>query len=402
MSKILLRASKLPYEIFSFNDLKKKQLLAVFKELKHPGTKNIGNLLFAHATYKILNTNKNELFIDQYAATLSDSFSDDKNIEQINNEFDIFILPLCNSFRNDYKKELRRLTKLINKIKIPCVVNGVGAQLGLSKNFSELDNIKNEAYAFVSSVLDKSATIGVRGETTYCYLVNLGFPKNKIEIIGCPSMFYNGDILNIKEKQTELTTVTVSLPEQRKILSVGLRNFLKYLNTHSKNITYVPQVKRLMPYVANQSWPEDVFHSSFKNLFLEDKIKFFCDSFPWVEFLKTQSFVIGTRIHGNIAGIISGTPAHVLVHDSRTLELATYHEIPYSLLDQYNTLDLPKIYENSNYDPMIKNHKEKFDNYISFLKKNGISSFLTKQTELIQHDQQIKNKAKQFLLENNK
>ena len=41
----------------------------------------------------------------------------------------------------------------------------------------------------------------------------------------------------------------------------------------------------------------------------------------------TSSF--GTRIHGNIAALIAGTPAFVLAHDARTLELARYFEIPH-------------------------------------------------------------------------
>ncbi|WP_410089573.1 polysaccharide pyruvyl transferase family protein, partial [Streptomyces sp. gb1(2016)] len=44
---------------------------------------------------------------------------------------------------------------------------------------------------FVTEVLNRSASIGVRGEFTEQYLKNMGF--RDVEVIGCPSMFMNGE-----------------------------------------------------------------------------------------------------------------------------------------------------------------------------------------------------------------
>ena len=50
---------------------------------------------------------------------------------------------------------------------------------------------------------------------------------------------------------------------------------------------------------------------------------------PWLRRTSAQlDFVFGTRIHGNVAAILAGTPAFVLAHDTRTLELASYFEHP--------------------------------------------------------------------------
>ena len=70
------------------------------------------------------------------------------------------------------------------------------------------------------------------------------------------------------------------------------------------------------------------FHPEHR-LHREDRIRFFVDSKPWLEFLGTRRFSVGTRIHGTIAGVLGGTPSFLIVHDPRTRELAEYHEIPY-------------------------------------------------------------------------
>ena len=38
----------------------------------------------------------------------------------------------------------------------------------------------------------------------------------------------------------------------------------------------------------------------------------FLSPFPWLDFLRTREFVFGSRIHGNLAGVMAGTPTLVL------------------------------------------------------------------------------------------
>jgi polysaccharide pyruvyl transferase WcaK-like protein len=51
-------------------------------------------------------------------------------------------------------------------------------------------------------------------------------------------------------------------------------------------------------------------------------------------FMAQQHFAFGTRIHGNVAGVLAGTPSVVLANDSRTVELSEYHGIPYRLYSE--------------------------------------------------------------------
>ena len=43
----------------------------------------------------------------------------------------------------------------------------------------------------------------------------------------------------------------------------------------------------------------------------------------WIDYMKQRSFCFGTRIHGTVAALIAGTPAVLIVHDSRTVKWLT-------------------------------------------------------------------------------
>ena len=67
-----------------------------------------------------------------------------------------------------------------------------------------LGPIEGSVRAFVGAVLDRSPSIGVRGELTYDYLRGLGF--RDVEVIGCPSMFFHGDRMAIEKRTPTLDT----------------------------------------------------------------------------------------------------------------------------------------------------------------------------------------------------
>jgi hypothetical protein len=68
----------------------------------------------------------------------------------------------------------------------------------------------------------------------------------------------------------------------------------------------------------------------------------------WLDYYRTKRFVLGTRIHGTIAAVLSGTPALLIVHDSRTLELAKTMNVPFIMkrdLDPSVPLPIAELYE---------------------------------------------------------
>ena len=88
---------------------------------------NTGNLLFHYSVTRALMTDADVQFETQFS-----NFGGrmDEIAERINAEFDVFAIPLANAFRSDYIPKLNALTQFIRKLKIPCVVIGVGVQAG--------------------------------------------------------------------------------------------------------------------------------------------------------------------------------------------------------------------------------------------------------------------------------
>ncbi len=90
--------------------------------------------------------------------------------------------------------------------------------------------------------------------------------------------------------------------------------------------------------------------------------------------MATRDFAFGSRIHGNIAALISGTPAYVIAHDARTLELAEYHGIPHSKVpDLAGRLDASEFYDMADYSAFNAQHAQLFDRFDAFMRENGLA-----------------------------
>jgi hypothetical protein len=108
-------------------------------------------------------------------------------------------------------------------------------------------------------------------------------------------------------------------------------------------------------------------------MYREGKMRFFVDPPTWFDWMAGRDFSFGTRIHGTIATLIAGTPAMLLAHDSRTLELARYHEIPHlTRHDIRPDLDPADLYEQVDLGPLHSGHAARFATYTSFLERNGL------------------------------
>lgn len=371
--KVLLRASRTPFTILYNDEIPKKHYMNAYNYLEKQGTRNIGNLCFSDSVYKSL-YGLNEIDIDRYEIGLD--LRIEEEVDYINNEYDMFILPMCVFGLHLLQKEyLSNLTKLIKKLKIPCIVVGIAAHMKLNKDTSHLKKYEKTIYDFFSSILDKSNSIGVRGEITKEYLVSIGLPKNSIDVIGCPSMFYNGDKLKITKK--DLNSIVITVSDINKDERNNVLKFIDYCNKNYTNKIYITQTRYLMKDIYESKFPikENINippNNHLYNFYITDRIKFFCDFIPWLNYLKQQSFTIGTRIHGNIMGLLAGIPAHVIAHDCRTLELAEYFEIPYTLSKNIDKLNIKKLYKLLDYSSTVKNHKKRLDKYKNFLEKNNI------------------------------
>jgi len=372
MTRLLVRAGKLPYQ-------RADAVTTAFRNLT--GT-NVGNMLFQHAVVKALSLSDSQIAVNGFGLTLSDA-------DRINDNCDALVLPLANQFRPRFASRLTMMAKTIRKLKVPVVVVGVGCQTDLDYDFTKLDPIREEVKDFVGAVLDHSNSIGVRGECTAEYLKSLGFES--VEIIGCPSMFMNGPELPPPSRidgfdRTTRISVNISAVGEQAHFSTGLakmgqviaRAVAKY-----DDVEFVPQqrdslVALLLGSSRQTPEPRAIPRDTYEKLYEAGRIVAFVDPRTWIDHLAARDFVFGTRLHGGIAAVLGGTPAHLIAHDSRTLELARYHEIPHvTIRSPMIDHDPSEIYDRSDYAGMLSGHARRFDVYSRFLRSNGLQNVFT-------------------------
>ncbi|MFF5563044.1 polysaccharide pyruvyl transferase family protein [Streptomyces sp. NPDC012623] len=338
---------------------------------------NTGNLLFSDSAHKLLTTPSTEV--------TSNGIRTDHSAERaarINAEYDVFVVPLANAFRPSFQASLDRLSTLIEQLTIPVVVLGVGAQVGADYNTDELRPMASSVRRFAAAVLERSASIGVRGELTASYLAGLGF--RDVDIIGCPSMFLHGDTFpDIRTPEQPFgPDARLAINLSPDAIPVGdIAGLAARARARFPHLTYFAQnlVDAETLFWGDTS-PEDGRGGDFPlqlshPLYQEDRVVVPLDPKTWIEDLAAYDFAYGTRIHGNIAALLAGTPAVVLAHDSRTLELCRYFDIPYRMLDELPADTEPEdLYAAADYAPMLKGHRERFRRFTAFLDRNQLEN----------------------------
>jgi hypothetical protein len=357
--RILLRAPKDPFEVVSPVETYERDLIGG----------NAGNLVFIEAAWKLLGTPDVELVPDRFSTGARDA-------DRVNAEFDAYVIPLANAFRKTFAVPLMRMTSLIERLRIPVVVLGVGAQSKVDYDLALLAPLDRSVRRFVSAVLDRSPSIGVRGELTASYLEHLGF--RDVEVIGCPSMFLDGPRLAVEKRLPALE------PSSRVVMNISpyVKAMGPIVRAHVErypNLSYIAQDRETLALLLWGESPDEAripadvpIHLSHP-LLAGDRTRLYVDPWPWRTDLRAADFAFGTRIHGNITALLAGTPAYVFAHDSRTLELARYYEIPHRLMrDVPPDVDAADLYAEADYGPMLAGHAGRFERFATYLARHGL------------------------------
>lgn len=369
MKKIFMRAGVVPYEPLTPGECLERNALGG----------NSGNLLYQYSMVKTLSTKGTVVVPNQYRINLND-------VDRINEECEMFIIPLADAFRKDFMKELRELTELIKRLTIPCVVTGVGLRSTYEPDFSKAKMLNEDVKAFVNAVLDKSAMLGLRGEITGEYLKRLGYREEvDYTVIGCPSLYMNGDTLKLKELHldidSKISTNSIMNP------STNFANFIRRVQVGYVDHYFVGQVTRELrllysgvPMPSNPLYPCKQYVDK---IYQEDRARFFVNVPKWMEFLKEMDLSVGARFHGTVAGLVAGTPSIIFPGDSRTREFVAYHKMPSMPMHEIpEDLTLEQLVDQVDFKSIEQVHKKNFDHFIDFLDKNGINHIYKEKSDV--------------------
>jgi polysaccharide pyruvyl transferase len=196
-------------------------------------------------------------------------------------------------------------------------------------------------------------------------------------------MFMYGPDLKVEKKVESLNVdsaialnVSPYVPEMGPISLYAAEHFpnLVYMAQNIQTLELMlygsyPKGKR-MNAVAAKGAPITLDHP----LIRSDRVRFFLDPTTWFDHLAQYDFSFGTRIHGNIAALLAGTPALLLAHDSRTLELAEYHEIPHRTITSIEAdADAITLYAECDWNRLNKAHPDRWDKFETFLHDHNLT-----------------------------
>lgn len=341
-------------------------------------TSNVGNLVFSTAVYRHVKSPSTSVAVDSYSL---DRGLTAEGVSRLNSEAHALVLPLADAFRPAFVPQLQALTATIEQLRIPVVVVGVGGKAKLTRTASLAASgpVNAAAQRFVRAVLDHSETIGVRGTYTAEYLTGLGIPADRVEVIGCPSMF-ELDHAHLIEKPATLSpadpvalTLSPYIPK--------IEQFLAHNAHRYPHLTYLPQrsddLKLLLRGEAVPRTPQGVPATANDPLYRSGMMAMGVDLSVWSAFLRSQRFAFGTRIHGTIVALHAGTPAFLLAHDTRTLELAEYHEIPHVRITEGGPFDAMELFEQADFSRYNAVANDRRQRYVAFLERNGLAHTLS-------------------------
>jgi hypothetical protein len=230
------------------------------------------------------------------------------------------------------------------------------------------------------SMIAERNEIGVRGEVDAEILAEHGI-KN-VRVIGCPSLFYhmNRDFtVNDGSRKVEKINFNFSTDfanlniSQKYFLHVHMNLFWYAVNmfrsrkasidfTLQKALTWeISDVSRIINYDEARD-------------FFEECGRFFFSVKDWIEALKQNDFCIGTRFHGNVAGVLAQIPTLMINIDLRMKNLCRYHDIPSIDIADFDP-DMPIGYyrDLADYSEFNKNYTKTYDNFVDYCNKNQVA-----------------------------
>jgi len=366
--KILIRGGMSPFDNFS----------AAKEIIDDTFGANAGNMVYLYSVYRILMTEKCDIDIDYYKPERG--LITAKEIDEINEKYDIYIIPLADAFRSDFTPSLKRLTKFIEKLKIKVVVIGSGMKIPIGENAKDHHEYDDVVKKFVRAVLKRSAVFGVRGGITEGYLRNLGFSEKEVRAIGCPSLYYHGAKLNIRSIPDNFSTKSRIIVTNSIFTNDEVHAFMRRIMESFENSIFVPQLQRELrelyyglPYRNNKKtlYPINIGDEIFR----QGRARFFLNVPTWIEHNSKADLSVGPRLHGNIASLIGGTPALIVMKDGRMQELVEFHNLTHiSISDIKPETDFMEMVNKVSFDSVNDVQETNFRNFVSFLKENGIES----------------------------
>ncbi len=314
----------------------------------------------------------------------------DRDIDRLNDEASVCFLRGSNYLHN--KMEWGNLPEVIDRLKLPVVAFGIGAQ---APKYGKVE-ISEKTRRLMHVISHRSEVIGVRGAFTAQVLSDMGI-KN-VEPIGCPSLMrHNKPRLEIAWKPFDqvrkmgFTLTRGFWPEYCEDVgkSRSLQRQLMIELAKSRDLTVLSQGERpeKLYFYGTPEGKADAYAALIKDgwfkgpddplVQLYEKHMFFGRSpAEYENLVRGFDMVLGFRLHGNIMGLANEVPAVYIVYDSRTRELVDLFGIPsYDIMDK-KPFAIESHYTREAYAHFEACYVRAYRRMAAFLDRNGVAHLM--------------------------
>lgn len=338
---------------------------------------NIGDMVVYDSTLKLLDFEKAEgMVIDRLL---------EGHIEYYKT-FDCIVLRASNFIHN--QMDWQQAIPILERLHLPVFAVGVGAQA----SGTGLYRLNEHNLRFWQIIAERSELIGVRGEFSAEVLAHNGI-KN-VEVVGCPSIFRTRN-RGLKIRTPEhIERVAFSIRRevdasyasdtrqylglQRDLLLQFARRFDIRVTIHGepeeKAFYYkdLDAMKQAEATFLHEGWWSEQTRAEMDALY-RDRLFFFLKVEDYDEFIRTQDFAVGYRVHGVLPALANGVPGLLIKYDSRSGELARTHAIPSVALHD-SGVDGDALLQAVNFDEFNRLYPQRYDRMKWVLDKNGLSN----------------------------
>ncbi|MFN3959138.1 MAG: polysaccharide pyruvyl transferase family protein [Parvularculaceae bacterium] len=308
--------------------------------------------------------------------------------DKANAELDAVIIPAANWIGAHV--DFSHVAALIEKLKIPVVLIGLGAQ---SENYDGEIAVPAGTRRFLTAVFDRSARVSVRGEYTASVLKKLGYAN--FTVTGCPSLYC--DFRRFEKPAPGEFEIRRCLVNATRYSAVHMPNareespnwaLMRFAFKHRLDLLFQSEPEELAllfgfegPEVFNERvvmMMKEIYDAK-DWLHVRDYVlkhgRAFLDVDEWAEAVAHYQFVYGTRLHGTIMALNSGVSAMLLWHDSRTREIAEFAAMPSmdANLAEFTESGLARAYESLDLKAYFRRREENRTVYKRFLQENGLA-----------------------------
>lgn len=348
---------------------------------------NAGDMFVYEASLRLLD-------FDAMEAIPLHSDWDQRTVDRLNAEAEYCFVRGSNYVHHEMK--WGNLPALLDKLKIPVIAFGIGAQAASYKDV----NVSDDTRRFLKIVSERSKRVGVRGAFSAEVLGKLGV-KN-VEVVGCPSLMrHNRPKLDIKLGALDAVrrvgfTLTRGLASmycqdlgkaremQRAMMVDYAKRFeltvISQGEQPERAYWYRSQADIAQAYakLVEAKWfsgPDDPLVDIYtRNLFFGTSPK------AYEELSRQMDLVLGFRLHGNIMALANRVPAIYVVYDSRTRELVDYLGIPAYDIMQKEPFALEDYYTQPRFDRFNARYTSAYRRMAEFLDANGVAHLMRPQS----------------------